>query len=43
MHMLERNSFSLTVFGGNLLADDVHSSMRMYRPVKLASSYSLGS
>ena len=40
-HMLERNLFSLTVFGENLLADDVHSSVAMARHVQLALSYSL--
>ena len=35
--MLERNFFSLTVFGGILLADDVHSSVTMDRHGQLAS------
>ena len=31
---VERNFFSLTVFGGNLLAGDVHSSVTMDRHVQ---------
>ena len=31
---VERNFFSLTVFGGNLLADDVHSSVAMDRHIQ---------
>ena len=38
---VERNFFSLTVFGWNLLAGDVHSSVTMDRHVQLASAYSL--
>ena len=30
----ERNFFSLTVFGGNLLADDIHASVTMDRHVQ---------
>ena len=36
---VDRNFFSLTVFGGNFLAGDVHSSVTMDRHVK--SPYSL--
>ena len=39
--MLGRNLFSLTVFGGNLLEDNAHSSVTMDRHVQLASAYSL--
>ena len=39
--MLEKECFSLTAFGENLLAVDVHSNVTVDRHVQLASVYSL--